>query len=230
MYYTLRGFGWCFSMCFPNFWLDVYILSQSLQSNFPMSILWVRLCCVRYLFCVNAFSHVPQLNIITVMTAIFFFTMSPPQFNWCFCKLSFRVYTFSHFSHSNLLSKWVFMCLASSPFATNVALFNCVDISNVLLQNICCVELSFTDVTVGLVFWVVFSVVLVETKSTDEFFSTISTLILNVHGSKSRSQLKSSTIFKTVSTFDFWQTLTLHLIQIPSSTFYSFSTFWSSVN
>ena len=75
----------------------------------------------------------------------------------------------------------------------------------------------------------VFSVVLVETKSTDEFFSTISTLILNVHGSKSRSQLKSSTIFKTVSTIDFWQTLSLHLIQIPSSTFYSFSTFWSSV-
>ena len=94
------------------------------------------------------------------------------------------------------------MCLASSPFATNVALFNCVDISNVLLQNLCCVELSFTDVTVGLVFLVVFSVVLVETKSTDEFFSTISTLILNVHGSKSRSQLKRSTIFKTVSTFD----------------------------
>ena len=52
-------------------------------------------------------------------------------------------------------------------------------------------------------FLVVFSVVLVETKSTAEFFSTISTLILNVHGSKSRSQLKSSTIFKTVSTFDF---------------------------
>ena len=105
-----------FSMCFPNFWLDVYILSQSLQSNFPMSILWVRLCCVRYLFCVNVFSHVSQLNIIT---AVFLtFTMSPPQFNWCFCKLSFRVYTFSHFSHPNLLSKWVFMCLASSPFAT----------------------------------------------------------------------------------------------------------------
>ena len=82
------------------------------------------------------------------------------------------------------------------------ALYNCVDISNVLLQNICCVELSFTDVTVGLVFLVVFSVVLVETKSTAEFFSTISTLILNVHGSKSRSQLKRSTIFKTVSTFD----------------------------
>ena len=87
-------------------------------------------------------------------------------------------------------------------FVTNVALFNCVDISNVLLQNLCCVELSFTDVTVGLVFLVVVSVVLVETKSTDEFFSTISTLILNVHGSKSRSQLKRSTIFKTVSTFD----------------------------
>lgn len=84
-------------------------------------------------------------------------------------------------------------------FVTNVALF----ISNVLLQNISYVELSFTDVTVGLVFLVVFSVVLVETKSTAEFFSTISTLILNVHGSKSRSQLKSSTIFKTVSTFDF---------------------------
>ena len=113
---TLRGFGWCFSMCFPNFWLDVYILSQSLQSNFPMSILWVRLCCVRYLFCVNVFPHVSQLNIITAGFLIF--TMSPPQFNWCFCKLSFRVYTFSHFSHSNLLSMWVFMCLASTPFAT----------------------------------------------------------------------------------------------------------------
>ena len=113
---TLRGFGWCFSMCFPKFWLDVYILSQSLQSNFPMSILWVRLCCVRYLFCVNVFPHVSQLNIITAGFLIF--TMSPPQFNWCFCKQSFRVYTFSHFSHSNLLSMWVFMCLASLPFAT----------------------------------------------------------------------------------------------------------------
>ena len=51
-------------------------------------------------------------------------------------------------------------------------------------------------------FFVVFFVVIVETKSTAEFFSTSSTLILNVHGSKSRSQLKSSTIFKTVSTFD----------------------------
>ena len=115
-FFTLRGFGWCFSMCFPNFWLDVYILSQSLQSNFPMSILWVRLCCVRYLFCVNIFPHVSQLNIITAGFLIF--TMSPPQFNWCFCKLSFRVYTFLHFSHSNLLSMWVFMCLASLPFAT----------------------------------------------------------------------------------------------------------------
>ena len=39
-----------------------------------------------------------------------------------------------------------------------------------LLQNICCVELSFTDVTVGLVFLVVFFEVFVETKSTAEFF------------------------------------------------------------
>ena len=70
--------------------------------------------CVRYLFCVNVFSHVSQVNIITAV----FLTFTPPQFNWCFCKLSFRVYTFSHFSHSNLLSKWVFMCLAISPFAT----------------------------------------------------------------------------------------------------------------
>ena len=71
---------------------------------------------------------------------------------------------------------------------TNVALFNCVDISNVLLQNISYVELSFTDVTVGLVFFVVFLVVLVESKWTAEFFSTIGKLILNVHGSKSGSQ------------------------------------------
>ena len=71
-------------------------------------------------------------------------------------------------------------------FVTNVALFNCVYISNVLLQNICCVELSITDVTVGLVFLVVFSVVLAETTSTAEFFSTIGTLVFNVHGSKSR--------------------------------------------
>ena len=88
-------------------------------------------------------------------------------------------------------------------FVTNVALFNCVYISNVLLQNICCVELSITDVTVGLVFLVVFSVVLAETTSTAEFFSTIGTLVFNVHGSKSRSQLKNSTTFKRVSTIDF---------------------------
>ena len=48
-----------------------------------------------------------------------------------------------------------------------------------------------------------------------------------VHRSKSGSQLKSSTISKTVSTSDFWQTLSLHLIQILFATFYSFSTFWS---
>ena len=51
-----------------------------------------------------------------------------------------------------------------------------------------------------------------------------------VHRSKSGSQLKSSTISKTVSTYDFWQTLTLHLIQILFATFYSFSTFWSGVH
>ena len=78
-------------------------------------------------------------------------------------------------------------------------------------------------------FLVVFSVVFVETKWTAEFFSTISTLILNVHRSKSGSQLKSLTIFKTVSTFNFWRTLTRHLIQMLSATFYSFSTFWSGV-
>ena len=50
-----------------------------------------------------------------------------------------------------------------------------------------------------------------------------------VHRSKSGSQLKSLTISKTVSTFDFWQTLSLHLIQILFATFYSFSTFWSGV-
>ena len=50
-----------------------------------------------------------------------------------------------------------------------------------------------------------------------------------VHHSKSGSQLNSSTISKTVSTFDFWQTLSLHLIQILFATFYSFSTFWSGV-
>ena len=50
-----------------------------------------------------------------------------------------------------------------------------------------------------------------------------------VHRSKSGSQLKSSTISKTVSTSDFWQTLSLHLIQILFATFYSFSTFWSGV-
>ena len=51
-----------------------------------------------------------------------------------------------------------------------------------------------------------------------------------VHRSKSGSQLKSSTISKTVSTYDFWQTLSLHLIQILFATFYSFSTFWSGVD
>ena len=120
--------------------------------------------------------------------------------------------------------------LASTSFATPMSqTLHCVDISNVLLQNISCVELSFTDVTVGLVFLVVFSIVLVETKWTAEFFSTIGTLILNVHRSKSGSQLKSSTISKTVSASDFWQTLSLHLIQILFATFYSFSTFRSGV-
>ena len=78
--------------------------------------------------------------------------------------------------------------LASTSFATPMSqTLHCVDISNVLLQNISCVELSFTDVTVGLVFLVVFSVVLAETTWTAEFFSTIGTLVLNVHGSKSGS-------------------------------------------
>jgi hypothetical protein len=36
-------------------------------------------------------------------------------------EMYYCVYTFSHFSHSNLLSKWVFMCLASTPFATPVS-------------------------------------------------------------------------------------------------------------
>ena len=33
----------------------------------------------------------------------------------------------------------------------------------------------------------------------------------------------------TVGTFDFWRTLSLHLIQILSATFYAFSSFWSGV-
>ena len=33
----------------------------------------------------------------------------------------------------------------------------------------------------------------------------------------------------TVGTFDFWRTLTLHLIQILSATSYAFSSFWSGV-
>ena len=118
---TLRGLGWCFSMWLPNFWFDVYILSQNLQSYFPMSNLWiwVLLCCLRYLFCVKVFPHVSQLNIIT--GAFLTFTMSLPQINWCFCKLSFRLYTLSHFSHLNLPSRCVFLCLASPPLATPVS-------------------------------------------------------------------------------------------------------------
>ena len=41
----------------------------------------------------------------------FTFTLSLPQINWCFCKLSFRVYTLSHFSHLNLPSRCVFFCV-----------------------------------------------------------------------------------------------------------------------
>ena len=37
-------------------------------------------------------------------------------------------------------------------------------------------------------------------------------------------------ISNTVGTFDFWRTLSLHLIQILSATFYAFSCFWSGVN
>ena len=63
-------------------------------------------------------------------------------------------------------------------------------------------ELSVTDVSGGLVFLVVFSVMLFEAKWIVESFSTIGTLLLNVHCSKSGSQLMISTIFKTASTFD----------------------------
>ena len=37
-------------------------------------------------------------------------------------------------------------------------------------------------------------------------------------------------ISNTVGTFDFWRTLSLHLIQILCATFYAFSSFWSSVS
>ena len=37
-------------------------------------------------------------------------------------------------------------------------------------------------------------------------------------------------ISNTVGTFDFWRTLSLHLIQILCATFYVFSSFWSSVS
>ena len=86
---------------------------------------------------------------------------------------------------------------------TNIALLNCVDICNMLFQNICSVEFSFTNVTVGLILLMVFPIVLVKTKWTAEFFSTIVTLILDVYCSKSGMQLKSLSIFTTVSTFDF---------------------------
>ena len=87
-------------------------------------------CAVWGIFFVWTFFHMFH----SWISSLLFFltlTMSPPQFNWCFCKLSFRVYTFSHFSHSNTFhtqTKWVFMCLGGSPFATTVALSNCVDI------------------------------------------------------------------------------------------------------
>ena len=70
---------------------------------------------------------------------------------------------------------------------------------------------------------------LTESKWTAEFFSTIGTLILNVHLSKSGLQLKSSTIFITVSTFDFLKTLNLLLIQILFASFYSFCSFQGGV-
>ena len=37
-------------------------------------------------------------------------------------------------------------------------------------------------------------------------------------------------ISNTVGTFDFWRTLSLHLIQILYAIFYAFSSFWSSVS
>ena len=60
-----------------------------------------------------------------------------------------------------------------------------------LFQNICSVEFSSTNVIVGLVLMVVFPIVLVKTKWTAEFFSTIAALILDVDCSKSGTQLKS---------------------------------------
>ena len=68
----------------------------------------------------------------------FTFTLSLPQINWCFCKLSFRVYTLSHFSHLNLPSRCVFCVSCKHTFShtgvTNIALLNCVDVCNMLLK------------------------------------------------------------------------------------------------
>ena len=145
----------------------------------------VSFLCERFLTCFTAEYHHCCLT----------FTMSPPQFNWCFCKLSFRVYTFSHFSHPNLLSKWVFMCLASSPFPTPLS--QTLHFSIVLTFPMC--------------FFKIYAVwnFLSQMLQLDSFFGGIlcsacwnkvdcwilfhnQHMILNVHGSKSGSQPKSS--------------------------------------
>ena len=201
---TLRGFGWCFSMCFPNFWLDVYILSQSLQSNFPMSILWVRLCCVRYPF-VWTFFRMFHSWISSLLVFLFSLCLSH-NLTGVFANYP-SVCTHSYTFHTQTCFLCEFSCALQAyplPHLCHKRCtfqlcghFQCASSKYILCGTFChrCYSL--------IRFLVVFSVVFVETKWTAEFFSTISTLILNVHRSKSGSQVKSLTIFKTVSTFIF---------------------------
>ena len=216
-------------MWFPNFWFDVYVFSQNLQSYFPISIIWiwVLLCCLRYLFCVKVFPHVSLLNIIT--GAFFYFHYVSATNQLVFLQIILPCVHIVTLFTLKLAIQMRFFVSCKHTFShtgvTNIALLNCVDICNMLVQNICSVEFSSTNVIVGLVLMVVFPIVLVKTKWTAEFFSTIVTLILDVDCSKSGMQLKSLWIFKTVSTFDFWKTLNLVLIQILFATFYSFGSF-----
>ena len=113
---TLLGLGWCFEILLPKDWFDANVLSHNLQSycTAVFCTMWVLLCCFRYLFCVKVFPHVSQFIVTGASTT---FTMSVPQIRLCVWSLSFRVKTLPHCSHSNLVSRWILLCLARAPLA-----------------------------------------------------------------------------------------------------------------
>ena len=175
-----------FDICFPNFWLDVYVLSQCLQSNFPMSTIWAGLCCVRYLLCVNVFGHVSQLNILN---AVFLFSLCHTLIGVSANYLS--VCKHSHTCHTHICFPCEFSCsLQAHPLPHPChkrstfqlcAHIKCASSKYMLCGTFCHRCYRWTR------FLRVFSVVLFEAKWIVESFSTIGTLILNVQCSKSGS-------------------------------------------